>query len=195
MSITIARDRAGKNMNRSITFSAARLPLGFILLFGLVFAQTGQSMPRIEGESFAGQKIALPDAAHGKVAVLVFGFTKASKVPTSAWAQKINAEFGTHNGCEWYELPVLEDVPRLIRGMVISSIKKGVPESRRSHFVPIVQNESELKKLVNYKEPDDAYLVTVDPGGQIVSQTHGPFTDTAYAQFRTDLQSLLGRSQ
>src|SRR5215813_15121454 len=81
------------------------------------------------------QTCALPISAHGKVAVLVFGFTKASKVPTSAWAQKINAEFGTHNGCEWYELPVLEDVPRLTRGMVISSIKKGVPESRRSHFV------------------------------------------------------------
>ena len=181
-------------MNRSIIFSAARLPLGFILLVGLGFAQTNQPMPQIEGESFAGQKIVLPDAAHGKVAVLVFGFTKASKVPTSAWAQKINAEFGIHSGFELYELPVLEDVPRMIRGMVISSIKKGVPENRRSHFVPIVRGESELKKLVNYKEPDDAYLVTLNAGGQIVAQIHGPFSEPAYAQFRTDLQSLLSRS-
>lgn len=181
-------------MNHSIIRRAAILALG-VLCVGACLAQTGQPMPPIEGESFAGQKIVLPDAAHGKVAVLVFGFSKASKVPTSAWAQKVNAEFGTHDGFELYELPVLEDVPRFIRGMVISSIKKGVPENRRAHFVPIVQGESELKKLVNYKEPDDAYLVMLDSNGQVVSQTHGPFSDAAYAQFRTNLQSLLSHSQ
>jgi len=182
-------------MNRLIIRRTAILSIGFVLCAGACFAQSGQLMPRIEGESFAGQKIVLPDAARGKVAVLVFGFTKASKIPTSVWAQKVNAEFGTHNGFELYELPVLEDVPRFVRGMVISSIKKGVPENRRTHFVPIVQNEFELKKLVHYKEPDDAYLVTLDASGQVMSQTHGPFTDGAYAQFRTDLQSLLSRSQ
>ena len=182
-------------MNRLTIRRAATFAFGFILCVGLAFAQTGQTMPRIEGESFAGQKIVLPDAAQGKVAVLVFGFTKASKVPTSAWAQKINAEFGTHNGFELYELPVLEDVPRLIRGMVISSIRKGVPENRRTHFVTIVQNEFELKTLVNYKEADDAYLVTLDGSGEVVAQTHGSFSDAAYARFRTDLQSLLSRSQ
>ena len=182
-------------MNRSISFRIAISAFVLILCIGPGFAQTSQPMPRIEGESFAGQKIVLPDASHGKVAVLVFGFTKASKAPTSAWGQKINTEFGAHNGFEIYELPVLEDVPRFIRGMVISGIKKGVPENRRTHFVPIVQNESELKRLVNYKEPDDAYLVTLDPSGKVAAQAHGPFSDAAYAQFRTDLQSLLSRSQ
>ena len=182
-------------MNRLITLRSRTFALGFILCVGLGSAQTSQPMPRIEGESFAGQKISLPEAAHGKVAVLVFGFTKASKVPTSAWGQKINAEFGPQAGFELYELPVLEDVPRLIRGMVISSIKKGVPENRRAHFVPIVQNESDLKKRVNYKEPDDAYLVTLDPSGQIVAQTHGQFTEAAYAQFRAGLKLLTNRSQ
>lgn len=178
-----------------MTLRTSNLALGLILCVGIGLAQTSQPMPHIEGESFAGQKIVLPDATHGKVAVFVFGFTKASKEPTSAWAQKINADFGTHNGFELYELPVLEDVPRLIRGIVISSIKKGVPENRRAHFVPIVQDEAQLKRLVNYKEPDDAYLVTLDESGHVAAQIHGPFSDAAYAQFHTDLQSLLGRSQ
>lgn len=182
-------------MNRLISLRTGTLALRFILCIAPAFAQTSQPMPRIEGESFAGQEIVFPDATHGKVAVLVFGFTKASKVPTTAWGQKINAEFGAHEGFELYESPVLEDVPRFIRGMVISSIKKGVPENRRAHFVPIVQNEAELKKLVNYKEPDDAYLVTLDASGQVVTQIHGQLSDAAYAQFRTDLQSLLSHSQ
>lgn len=166
----------------------------FSLLFlvSLVYAQT-RLMPRIEGESLAGQKVVLPDAAKGQVAVLVFGFTKASKEPTRAWGEKILAEFGTQSGFELYQLPVLEDVPHLIRGMVVSGIKKGVPEKLRDHFVPIVQGESELKKLVGYKEPDDAYLVALDASGQIVQQVHGQITEVGYAQLREELHKLLNR--
>jgi len=148
-------------------------------------------MPKVEGDSFSGRHVVLPDDSKGKVAVLVFGFTKASKTPTSLWAQKTLGEFGSNAGFELYQLPVLEDVPRLIRGMVISGIKKGVPEKVHDHFVPIVHGEAELKKFVNYSEPDDAYLVTLNPVGNVTQQLHGPFTDAAYTQLRVQIQSLL----
>ena len=93
-------------------------------------------MPKIEGENLAGQKVLLPDAAAGKIAVLIFGFTKASKGPTSAWADKLNADFGTRPDFTLYQLPVLEDVPRLLRGMVISGIKKGVAENTARALCP-----------------------------------------------------------
>lgn len=150
-------------------------------------------MPRIEGDSLAGHKVVLPDAVSGKVAVLVFGFTKASKGPTAEWADKILSEFGSRPGFELYQLPVLEDVPRLIRGMVISGIKKGVKENLRDHFVPVLQGEAELKKLVGYKEPDDAYLVIVDRSGQIVRQMHGAYSEARYKQVEEEVQRLLNR--
>src|SRR5579863_3214706 len=180
-----------RNLRDSIHFRIAMRVLSALSLVIAMAAQAAQPMPHIEGESFASQKVVLPDAARGKVAVLIFGFTKASKEPTSAWARKIHSEFGTRNGFELYQLPVLDSVPRLFRGMVISSIKKGVSEDMRAHFVPILQNEADLKKLVNYEETDDAYLVVLRPDGQVALQRHGPFSETAYGQFRTDLQSLL----
>jgi hypothetical protein len=160
-----------------------------VFLSGWGYAQ--QPMPRVEGESFAEHTVMLPDDAKGKLAVLVFGFTKASKGPTSAWSEKIFSEFGHHAGFELYQLPVLEDVPRFVRGMVISGMRKGIKENMRDHFVPILQGESELKKLVNYKEPDDAYLVVLDPSGKIVQQMHGPFSNAAYEQLRKEIQTLL----
>lgn len=163
--------------------------LSLFVLVSLGFAQA-QIMPRVEGESFAGRKVILPDATKGHVAVLVFGFSKASKEPTKAWAEKILSEFGGQVGFELYQLPVLEDVPRLVRGMVISSIKKGVQQNLRDHFVPVLQGESELKKLVGYKEPDDAYLVVLDPAGQIVQQIHGLFSDRAYSRLQDKLHAL-----
>jgi len=150
-------------------------------------------MPRIEGDNLAGHRVVLPQAAAGKVAVLIFGFTKASKVPTSAWADKLQPDFGTRAGFEAYQLPVLEDVPRLFRGMVISGIRKGIPENKRDHFVPILQGEAELKKLVGYKEPDDAYLVILDRAGNIVQQVHGSPNDSNYAQVRSAIESPLNQ--
>ena len=163
-----------------------------LLLFSVTWAHGQQMMPRVEGESFAGRKVVLPDAAKGHVAVLVLGFTKASKEPTSAWGRRIASEFGSQSGFELYQLPVLEDVPRLVRGMVVSGMKKGVKENMRDHFVPLFEHESELKKLVGYQEPGDAYLVVLDPSGQIVHQVHGSFSDAAYAQLRQELHRLLG---
>ena len=81
----------------------------------------------------------------------------------------------------------------MFRGMVISGIKKGVPENLRDHFVPVLKSEAELKKFVGYKEPDDAYLVVLDPSGQVIRQMHGPFTEAAYAQLRDDIHRFLSR--
>jgi len=172
--------------------SVAILPV--CLYFAVIsssFAQVSQPMPKTEGESLAGNKVVLPDVASGKVAVLIFGFTKASKVPTAAWANKLRADFSARPGFELYQLPVLEDVPRLLRHMVISGIRNGVPDNLRGHFVPILQGESELKKLVHYSEADDAYLVILGRAGNIAQQIHGTLNDADYAQVQSAIELLL----
>jgi hypothetical protein len=166
--------------------------LSFVALLISAVAQDAARMPTIEGESFAGQRVILPDAAARKVAVLVLGFTKASKSPTTAWANKLLADFGTRQEFVLYQLPVLEDVPRFVRGMVISGIKKGVPEDKRDHFVPILQEEAELKKFVHYTEADDAYVVVLGRSGETLALSHGNApSDANYAQVRNTIESAL----
>ena len=150
-----------------------------------------QDLPKIEGESLAGHHVALPDAVSGRVAVLVLGFSKASKTPTSAWGQRIETDFAGTAGFVLYQLPVLEDVPGFIRGMVISNIKKGVPEERRGYFVPVLHGESDLKKFVNYRESDDAYLILLDRSGKIAFQIDGALTEPSYAELHQRISALL----
>src|ERR1035437_9462974 len=128
-----------------------------VMALAVATVLAAQDLPKIEGESLAGHHVALPDAVSGRVAVLVLGFSKASKTPTSAWGQRIEADFASSSVFVLYQMPVLEDVPGFVRGMVISGMKKGVPEDQRAYFVPVLHGESGLKKLVNYKDPDDAY--------------------------------------
>jgi hypothetical protein len=164
-----------------------------VMLLASAVAQSPQPMRRIAGESFAGRKVELPDAARGNITVLIFGFTKASKVPTRAWAEKLGSDFGSQTGFAFYQLPVVEDVPRIIRGMVISGMKKGVPATMRDHFVPVLEDEAERKRLVSYPEPDDAYLVLLGRSGQIVEQRHDSFSDPGYRQLHSQILALLNQ--
>src|SRR3954466_12949480 len=162
-----------------------------LLALVAAWAHGQQAMPRVEGESLSGHKVVLPDDAKGRVAVLVFGFTKASRGPTSAWGDKIFADFGAQQGFALYQLPVLENAPRFIRGMIISGMKKGVRDNMRDHFIPVLKGESELKKLVGYRESDDAYLIVLDPSEKIVQHVHGAFSNAAYEPLRKEIQTLL----
>lgn len=161
------------------------------LLFVMVAEAAAQPLPRLQEENLAGQQVVLPDAAAGKVAVLVFGFSRGSQTTTGAWTKQIRTDYAKSAGFELYQLPVLEEAPRLIRGMITSGMRKGVPEDQRPYFVPVMHNEAELKKLVGYKEPDDAYVVVLDRNGTIAFQTHGATPGPDYPQLRIKLDSLL----
>jgi hypothetical protein len=62
--------------------------------------------------------MALPDAAAGHPAVVVIGFTHSSQNQTKAWAARLQHEFPT------YSIAVLENAPRLVRGMAVHGMKR-----------------------------------------------------------------------
>jgi len=157
----------------------------------LVGSMAAQQFPRLQEENLAGQQVVLPDAASGKVALLVLGFSRSSSTPTGAWAKHIQSDFGKTPGFELYQLAVLEAVPRIFRGMVISGIKKGVPESERAYFLPVLHEEDQLQKLVGFKEEGDAYIIVLDRSGKVAYQTHGASVDPAYAELRAKVTALL----
>ena len=104
---------------------------------------------------------------------------------------RLREDFGKTAGAELYQLPVIEEAPRIIRGMITSGMKKGVPEAERANFIPVLHNEADLKKLVSYKPEDDAYIVVLDRSGQVAYQTHGGPDAAGYAELKAKLQNLL----
>ena len=157
----------------------------------LEHAAYAQQFPRLQEDNLNGQQVVLPDATKGKVAVLVFGFSRSSQNSTGPWMKHLREDFGKTASLELYQLPVIEEAPRLIRGMITSGMKKGVPGAERANFIPVMHNEADLKKLVSYKPEDDAYIVVLDPTGEVVFQTHGGPEATGYPELRAKLQGLL----
>ena len=93
----------------------------------------------------------------------------------------------------YYQMPVLEAVPKLIRSMVVKSIKSGVPEEQKAHFLPVFSNEAEWQKIARYSNADDAYVLVIDGDGRVEWQTSGKVTDAGFAALRQRVEALQGQ--
>lgn len=147
---------------------------GLILLaFSIVCLNAQQSFPVTQAETLTGKKVTVPD---GHPAVFIIGFTHASQTQTKAWSQRVSNKLPT------WSVSVLEDVPKLMRGMVTHAIKGSIPKEQHDRFLLVYHNEKELKQTAGFDKPDDAYLVVVDAGGAIKWRYHGAVTDDAVKQ-------------
>jgi hypothetical protein len=94
----------------------------------------------------------------------------------------------------FYQMPVLESVPNLIRGMVLKSMRSGVPEAMQPHFMPTFSDEAEWKRIARYANPDDAYVLVVDGDGRVRWQTSGKVTDAGFGALKEQVEALRTKS-
>ena len=159
------------------------------MLFCAAFAWS-EPLPVFRLNSLSGHAVTLPSAARGHAAILIIGFTSGSAKASSAWRQRIDKELGSSTGLIVYDIAILEDVPRLVRGFVVGSIRKGTPAPRQDTFLTTFQDEKAWKQVVGYSEKDDSYLVILNSDGAILWQMHGICTDAEFATFREHARVL-----
>ena len=157
-------------------FFVIRLSFVALLTGAVTNAQpTGARIPEVHATSFSNEAVNLPEGLKGKVGVLVLGFSKNSREADSAWGKRLAA------------------APRMLRGMIVKSMKSSVPASEQARFVVILENEAAWKTVTHYGQPDDPYLLVVDSQGSVVWHTQGAATDAAYAALKQHVDALRGQ--
>lgn len=155
-------------------------------------AAGAQMLPRTEFETLAGGKLTLPEAARGKVELLVVGFSHASSKPTGDWGKAMEKDCAETAGLECYQVAVLEAVPRLFRGMVTGGMKKGIAENKRGRFLLLYHDEDEWKKLTGFGDGDTAYVMVVNGAGEVVWKTSGAAEGARVAEAREQARRAMG---
>ena len=91
------------------------------------------------------------------------------------------------NGEPPYQVAILDDVPRFLRGLVLRAIRNGVPERLHKRFLIVFENGDVWKRLARFLEPDDAYVLVIGAGGKLLWRIQGRLTEE---HFRTLLQMV-----
>jgi ATP10 protein len=153
-----------------------------------------EQLPKVTTETLAGNTLDLPSALSGRVAVLCIGFTHASQSEVKAWSTTLRSRSSQEPGVDIYSVAVLEDAPRLIRGMIVHSIKSSEPPADYSTFLIVNKNEKELKQAVGFGAGAEAYVVVLDPAGAIEYKLHGPPTAAAERDLNTHISEIRNKS-
>jgi len=184
------RDAKSRDLRLSLPLSALAA-VALCLSASIAFASPDlPHIPSVHGTTFSDAKVDLPEALHGKVGILVVGFSQGSRDAVTTWGKKLATDYYDSTTVEYYEMPVLASVPRLLRGFVEGRIKASVSDRGRPHFLPLLDDEAAWRSLVHYNNPDDAYILLVDARGEILWQTEGPPTEATYALLKQRVEAI-----
>ena len=147
-----------------------------------------EQMPKTDSESLTGQPVTLPDSVAGHASVVIVGFSKSSQNGVKEWDTRARKELG--DSFDVYQVAVLEDAPRFVRGMIMHAMKGSTPTARQDHFLVVVKGEAELKKAAVFSESDDSYVLLLDRTGEIRWRTHGSVNETALKELREQADKL-----
>jgi hypothetical protein len=148
--------------------------LAFPVILLVASSLSAQVIPHTEAETLSGKKIVLPDAASGHPAVFIVGFSRAGGDSSGRWGKQLRQEF---SNVQIYSVAELQDAPKMVRGMIRHSMRGNIPQSEQDTFVVLYQDEDVWKKLADFSDPNDAYILLVDSAGRIRWRTHGKVPD------------------
>lgn len=151
-----------------------------------------QTIPPVKGKALNDSEVMLPTPGSSQYLILTIGFSHKSGAQSSAWGKRLTADFSPNDPhVAIYQFAELQSAPSFIHGTIVRGMRKDVPASQHSHFVPLFDHQDEWKKLVNFSGPDDAYVLFTSPDGRVLWQTHGPVTDASYAALKAAVASAL----
>lgn len=128
-------------------------------------------------DTLSGTKIVLPDAFAGHPAVLIIGFSRSGGNSAGRWDKQIRLELAKDKNVRVFSIAELQDAPRLARGVIRHGMRGGIPQNEHDSFVLLYQDEDAWKKLADFADTNDAYVLLVDPAATIRWRAHGKAPD------------------
>jgi hypothetical protein len=152
-----------------------RARLGFIIAILVLSVRicASQAMPETAGETLSGKPIVLAKALHGHAAVLIAGFSREGGAGTGDWVKSIHTD-AAFNGVDVYQIAMLAGAPSLLRGMIRSSMKKGLSPAQQVNFVVLTEDEKLWRAYFHVSADDQPYVLLIDDEGKVLWHGHGP---------------------
>jgi hypothetical protein len=175
-----------------------RLPIACIFAYLSGQAQTavlrnGDPLPSVAGQALSGKQVELPAAILGKTAVVIFGFSRAGGDDAQKWNGRLQKEYGANQAVAAYSMMMFEEVPRLLRGMIVSGIKRGAQPAMRDKMVVVYHDEALWKTRLSVSDTRRAYVVLLDSEGHIRWVNSSAFSEAAFAALEKELQPAQAR--
>ena len=128
----------------------------------------GDQLPPLRGEFLTGRTAVLPQAASGRVALLLLGFTYDSRFLVEAWAKRFRQDFGGEPRVTFFEIPMIGGLATLGKWFIDSGMRRGTPKSDHENVITVYGGTDAWKQRVGFRDPKVPYLILIDQKGKVV---------------------------
>ena len=153
----------------------------------------GDAFPRLEADFLTGRKAVLPDAAKGKVAFILMGFTYDSRFSVEKWAERFKTDVKPGPDVTWFEIPVIGGMGRMASWFINSGMRKGTPKEYHENVITVYGGVDRWKTAMGFSKQaeHDGYLAVLDREGRVQWLHHGPASDEAVAELKGVIARLV----
>jgi hypothetical protein len=156
----------------------------------------GEHLPELRGEYLSGRKAVLPNDASGRAALLLVGFSYASRKPVEAWTKRFRAEFADKAQVTFYQVPMLGGAARMGKWFIEGGMRRGTPKADQENVITVYGGTDAWRQRLGVKAgdaeaEDTAYLVLLDRKGNVVWQHAGPFEEAAYQALAAHVREMI----
>lgn len=134
---------------------------------------TAQAIPATAGETLSGKHVVPSELIAGHEVILVAGFSHDAGMQSGAWRKAARADSAL-NGIPLYELAMLEKAPGMIRGMIKSGMRRGMPPAEQDLIIVLTRDQKLWEKFFSVEDDKDPYVVLLDAKGNVIWHGHGP---------------------
>ena len=151
----------------------------------------GDQLPHLKGEFLSGRTAVLPQAASGRVALLLLGFTYDSRFQVEGWAKRFRQDFGTTPGVTFFEVPMIGGMARMGRWFIDSGMRRGTPKADHENVITVYGGTDAWKQRTGFNDPKSAYLILIDQHGRVAWRSAGSLDEQRYSALSSEVMRLL----
>ncbi len=129
---------------------------------------TGTRFPALSARTLAGTNKTLPDAAAGKVSLIVVAFVRGAQEMINSWVLPFEEEFLPSADVVVYEVPMIESsLWKPARSMIDGGMRSGIPPEKHDYVITSYGSAAAYREILGMEDRSLAYLFLLDRDGVI----------------------------
>jgi hypothetical protein len=126
----------------------------------------GERFPSVQGRALSGERLTLPDAISGEVAILIVAYRQNAQFDCDRWLNSL-AQFQTP--VVIYEVPTITGwAPRQFESRIDEGMRSGIPKSQWGSVVTVYRDGHMIRDLTGNERGRNARVMLLDTDGKIV---------------------------
>ncbi len=147
--------------------------------------------PPLQAANLEKRSLNLPGDFEGSRNLLLVAFQREQQAQVDTWLREMKRFEEVDPGFRYYELPTIQRPNRLLRWIIDSGMRRGIPDPKaRARTITLYIDKAPFLKALGITDEKRIYGFLVDRTGRVLWRTEGAFGESKGLSLRDTLTKL-----